>query len=186
MERIEAIIEQNEQPIIKTVDENPEYTYYERYDKQKEIIEYYCNRCNIITHNLNILKGHFRNRKIKCYEEELLKPDEKREHIYVNNIGDSCIYYEFLQDDKTMYACGYCDYQAVQKNWHNIMRHLNRGKKCYHTNYETIVENEKMKYTIRCIDGVKLFQCYYCQFEFKEQKSIVRHFKNTKSPCYDI
>ena len=183
-ERIEAIIEQNEQPIIKTVDDNPEYTYYERYNEEKEMIEYYCNRCDTITHNLNILKGHFRKRQVKCYEEDRLGPEEKREHIYINKIGDSCMYYQFLQNGETMYACGYCDYQANQKNHQNIMRHLNRTKKCYHQNYETFVEKDKMKYTIRCVDGIKTFHCYYCQFEFKEQKSIARHFRNAKNPCY--
>lgn len=182
-ERIEAIIEQNEQPIIKTVDDNPEYTYYERYNEEKEMIEYYCNRCDTITPNLNILKGHFRKRQVKCYEEDRLGPEEKREHIYINKIGDSCMYYQFLQNGETMYACGYCDYQANQKNHQNIMRHLNRTKKCYHRNYETLVEKDKMKYMIRCVDGIKTFHCYYCQFEFKEQKSIARHFRNAKNPC---
>ena len=183
-ERIEAIRKQNDNPIILTIDENPEYTYFEKYNEEKEEIEYYCNRCDMMTPNLNILKSHFWKRLVKCYEENKLLPNEKKEHIYVNKDGDSCKYYEFLQDDKTMYSCGYCDYQATQRNWQNIMRHLNRTKKCYHINYETTVDEGKMKYHIKCIDTIKTFHCFYCKYVTKNQQHIIRHFKDAKNTCY--
>jgi hypothetical protein len=184
IQKIEAIKKQNNSPIILKVDDNTEYTYYEKYNREKKCIEYYCNRCNYMTTNLNVLKKHYLKREIKCYEENKLEDGEKREHIYTNDLEYECKYYECKKDNQTIYSCNYCNYTTTQKNYKNMMRHFDKKKKCYHKDYEELFEQDDIKFYVICKDNVKSFRCYYCQYESGNRQHLIRHFSNSKNNCY--
>ena len=174
--KIEEIKKQNDNPIIKIIEvENYEinnnYTYYEKYNKEDNKIEYYCNNCSFTTDNLNILKNHYIKRKIKCYEEK-----NTTEYLYTNNENVECKYYKI---DAENFKCHSCDYTGPRSN---IIRHLDKKIKCY--TKEILKESDGYKYYISYENNEKIYKCYYCSYTSKFQRSIVRHLKESKNKCY--
>lgn len=177
---IQEIKKNNDNPIIKIVEVenyeiNSNYTYYEKYDEEKDKIIYYCNNCDYQTDNLNTLKKHYIKRKIKCYNEQ---KEKEIEFIYKNNTGKECKYYKLSNN---AYKCDLCEYIGSK---YSIIRHLDRQIKCY---VDTILkEDGNIKYYIEYKNKSKTFKCFHCNHISKNQQNMYRHLTESKNKCYEL
>lgn len=174
-ERIQKIKEQNDNPIILSLEQSPQYTYYEKYNDENNKIEYYCNNCSYKTDNLNILKKHYIKRQIKCYDEV----EQSNEFIYKDQNNKE---YKYFKIQTNIYKCSYCDYTASKSN---VIRHFTKKIKCYEKLETSILkEIDDMKYYLIYKDNKKQYKCFHCDYSTLYQHSLSRHYKSSINSCH--
>ena len=175
---LEEIKKNNNNPIIKCLDECDKYTYYEKYNNSNHTIEYHCNNCIYSTDNLNVLKKHYLKRKIKCYEET--NEDNQEIIKYINEKTNE--EYEYKKIKTNEYKCNHCEYVATRCN---IIRHFNKKITCKQLQDSKILkETDNNKYYVIYKNQKKSYQCFYCDYQSDFQHSINRHQNDSINKCY--
>ncbi len=174
---LQEIINNNDNPIIKQLNESDRYTYYEKYNPELNNIQYYCNNCDYSTDNLNVLKNHYLKRKIKCYEQQ---NEEITELQYTLISTNEVFKYSKIESDK--FKCNYCDYIGSKSN---MIRHFNKKITCKQTlDSKILKETDNTKYFVIYKNKIKSFQCYHCDFTTLHQHCISRHQNDSLNKCH--
>ncbi len=126
-DRIAEIKANVDNPIIRSLDNNKCYNYYEIYDEEKKCIKYVCNHCSFDTIHFPSLKSHFK-RKTKCFNlKDLLNEEVKVELL--DDKEDNPRFYKRIDDGILYYHCDHCDYKSHEMA--NLRRHFHRPSPCW-------------------------------------------------------
>lgn len=127
--RIEAIQQNNNNPVIEYYLDNEDYSYFETVSSNNNII-YNCNRCPYQTDMLPSLKRHF-GRSNKCWQTvhhtTVVDPDSEI------NLLDGIPEHKFVisknESNEDMFVCHHCQYVSPTRA--RLRRHFKAMRKCW-------------------------------------------------------
>lgn len=175
--KLDDIKKNNDNPIIKNIEDIDNYTYYEKYNFDTNVINYYCNNCDLITDNFKIIKNHYLKRKTKCYEDtNKINPGDIL--IYKDSSNNEFKYKKIKTDTYECYICKYIGSKS------NIIRHFNKKLNCkLFLDSKQLKETKNNKYYTIYKDGIITYQCFYCDYNTIFQRNLIRHMNDTINNC---